>query len=270
MAKWAAERSLSAVVGPILSGGTGGAGILVEGFDHLPAMTMMRYNPPYYQTRLEGAGFDKMVDLHSFSVDPASFALPERVNRLAELVLQRGRFSVMRLRSKRELRRVVGRIKRLYGSIFTHHVEDYPLSEDELDRVANDLLTVVDPRRVALLAYDGEIVGFAFGFPDISSALQRNNGRIGPLAILRIVGGTKRADKILFNGLGILPRYHGLGGNALLYRELARIVTEGGFEEVEMVQISEQTGMMLRDAGTLGGEPFKVHRLYRKPLPHGE
>jgi hypothetical protein len=77
-------RGCDAVVGPMLTGGASGAGILVEGFEQQPAMTMMRYNYPYYRTLLESYGFKKYVDLHSFSVPPEHFVLPERISRLAE------------------------------------------------------------------------------------------------------------------------------------------------------------------------------------------
>ena len=72
--------------------------------------------------------------------------------------------------------------------------------------------------------------------------------------------------KILFNGIGILPEYQRLGGNALLYRELERMVQTRGFTTVELVQISEKTELMISDAGSLGAQPCKVHRIYKRSL----
>ncbi len=263
---WARTRGYDAVVGPMLSGGANGAGVLVKGFEHQPAMTMMRYNYPYYHNLLENGGFTKYVDLHSFSIPPENFILPERISRLAETVRKRGRFAVMRFTSKREIRRVVEDIKVLYAKTLSHHLEDYPLSPEELDQVKKDLLTVADPDLISLLTYDGNIIGYAFGFADVTPALQRNGGRLGPRAILRIISEVKKTKKILFNGIGILPEYQGLGGNALLYKELERMVHTRGFDTVEMVQISEKTDLMISDAGSLGAHPFKVHRLYKLTL----
>lgn len=264
--RWARARGLKGLVGPMLSGGVSGAGILVEGFEKLPAMTMMRYNFPYYRELLEQAGFTKYVDLHSFSIPPDHFLLPERISCMAETVLKRGRFGVIRFGSKREIRRVAEEIKGLYGTTLTHHLEDYPLSGAELEQVKKDLLTVADPQLISLLAYDGKIIGYAFGFADISEALRRNKGRIGPVEILRILKATTSTKKIIFNGIGILPEYQRLGGNALLYRELERIVHERGFSRIELVQISEKTELMLSDAGSLGAQPYKVHRLYKRDV----
>lgn len=266
-AEWAGSRGAEAIVGPMLSGGASGAGILVEGFEHQPAMTMMRYNYPYYRELLEGEGFVKYVDLHSFSIPPEDFVLPERIARLADNVLARGRFKVIRFKSKGEIRKLSEQIKGLYAATLSHHLEDYPLSPEELDQVKKDLLAVADPDLISLLSYDGRIIGYAFGFADITPVLKRNGGRLGPAEILRLLSAMKRTDKILFNGIGILPEYQRLGGNALLYSVLARMVHDRGFSRAEMVQISEKTDLMISDAGTLGAKPFKVHRMYRKDLP---
>jgi GNAT superfamily N-acetyltransferase len=266
LAEWTRARGLDALTGPMLSGGASGAGILIEGFDHPSAMTMMRYNFPYYRSLLEGAGFTKYVDLNSFSIPPDHFQLSERISRLAENVLKRGRFSVIRFRNKREIRALVEDIKTLYAGTLNHHLEDYPLSPEELEQVKKDLLTVADPELLSLLAYDGKVIGYAFGFADISTTLVRNRGRLGPAEILRLIRAFKKSGRILFNGIGILPEYQRLGGNALLYRELERMVKDRGFGEVEMVQISEKTELMISDAGSLGAKPFKIHRMYKKEL----
>lgn len=260
---WTRRRGLNALVGPMLSGGANGAGILVQGFEYTPAMTMMRYNYPYYRTLLENTGFTKYVDLHSFSVPPDHFTLSERISRIADMVLRRGRFSVMRFKTKGEIKKVVEEIKNLYSTTLNHHLEDYPLSDEELDQVKKDLLTIVDPDLITLLTYDGKIIGYVFGFADISRTLHINKGKLGPLAIIRILKALKKADKILFNGMGILPEYQRLGGNALLYRELEHMVSKRRFKEAEMVQISEKTDLMISDAENLGAKPIKIHRMYK-------
>ncbi len=266
LGRWTKERGLEALTGPMLSGGASGSGILIQGFEYTPAMTMMRYNYPYYQKLLENAGFEKYVDLHSFSFPPENFHLPERIRRIAETVLQKERFSVMRFKTKGEIKKVVGQIKDMYAKTFNHHLEDYPLSIEELDQVEKELLTVVDPELITLLTYNGKIIGFVFGFADISRTLHINGGRLGLLPILRILFALKKADKILFNGIAILPEYQRLGGNALLYHELEHMVFKRNFKEAEMVQISEKTDLMLSDALTLGAKIYKIHRMYTKKV----
>ena len=74
----------------------------------------------------------------------------------------------------------------------------------------------------------------------------------------------RSGDELLLNGMGILPQYQRLGGNALLYHELEKTAAGGGFRRAELVQVSERTELMLRDIQTLGGRVYKVHRMYER------
>src|SRR4030042_1524892 len=173
--EWARGEGLGLLRGPMLLGGASGSGILVQGFEHRAAMTMMPYNYPYYPRLLEELGFRKHVDLYSMDLPPDKFRLPDRVRAAAEKVLARGRFRVLEFRSKRDLRKVADRIAGLYNATLADHLEDYPLSDAELEQSKKDLLVIADPRLVKILAYDGQIVGYLLGFPDLSRALQKKD-----------------------------------------------------------------------------------------------
>ncbi len=262
--EWTREQGLGLLRGPMLLGGASGSGILVQGFEHRAAMTMMPYNYPYYPRLLEGLGFRKHVDLFSMDLPPDAFRLPQRVRAAAEKVLASGRFRVLEFRSKRQLKKVADRIAGLYNQTLADHLEDYPLSDAELEQSKKDLLLIADPRLVKILAYDGQIVGYLFGFPDLSLALQRNAGRLGPIRLLRLLRAMRSNDELILNGMGILPQYQRLGGNALLYHELEKTAGGGAFRRAELVQVSERTELMLRDIQTLGARVYKVHRMYEK------
>ena len=264
--EWTRSQGLEMLRGPMLLGGASGSGILIEGFEHRAAMTMMPYNRPYYSRLLEGLGFRKHVDLYSMDLPPATFRLPERVSSVAEKVLARGRFQVLRFGSKRDLSRVADKVAELYNATLADHLEDYPLSPKELEQVKKDLLLIADPRLAKILAYDGQIVGYLFAFPDLSEVLQRNGGRVGPVELLRLLFAMRRSDSLLINGMGILPQYQRLGGNALLYHELTKTVADRVYRRAELVQVSERTDLMLRDVQTLGATICKVHRLYERRI----
>ena len=77
----------------------------------------------------------------------------------------------------------------------------------------------------------------------------------------------KRTKTISGNGMGILPEFQGMGGNALLYYEMANTVFSlNQFEHVEMTQVAETTRQMRADLKNLNGVEYKNHRVYRKSL----
>ena len=139
------------------------------------------------------------------------------------------------------------------------------MSEAELQRATDDLMSVADPQLIKVLAYDGEVVGFVFGFPDVSRAIKRSDGRLGPLAILRLLRDLRRTPDLIINGAGILPKFQRLGGNALMYAAIEETARTRAFRDVDLVQVADTTSLMLSDIQTLGGTIWKVHRVYTRP-----
>jgi hypothetical protein len=263
---WMRGRGLTEVMGPA-GFGMLGAGLLVQGFEHRAAMTMMPYNHAYYARLVEGMGFGKFKDQYSARIDAAAFRLPDKVRRVAEIALARAAFTVPEFKRKKDLVRLAGDIGRLYNESFTSHVDTFvPFSDEEIRQITDELVLVADPTLIKILFYRGEMAGFLFGFPDLSGALQRSRGRLSPWALLDILREYKRTRTLIINGAAILPKYQRLGGNALLYWALEQIAKKKRFDTAESVQVAETTELMLADLKTLGAETYKTHRMYKRGL----
>lgn len=263
--EWAEKRGLDTLVGPKGFGPFDGYGILVEGFEHRQMMTMMNYNKPYYPRFLEALGFDKEVDFVSTYIHIPSFELPERVRRIARKVQERGTFRVHTFRSKKELRRWAPKIGRTYNETFVENWEYYPLTENEVKFVVDQLVTVAVPQLIKVILHDDDVVGFLFGFPDVSAALQRAKGHLYPWNLVDLLLELKRTNWISLNGAGVLPKFHGRGGNVLLYAEMEKTIRHAGqFEHAELTQVAETAAQMRRDLENLGAKPYKNHRVFRK------
>jgi hypothetical protein len=248
-------------------GAGSGVGVLVDGFQHRAAMTMMGWNHPYYSTLLEQAGYSPFKHYYSARLERDTFRMPERVRSLAQKVLARGRFQVQEFRRKRDLLAIAPRLGQIYNTaIAASHPDSYPYTEGELAQVIRQFSQVAEPGLIKVIAYDGQPAGFVFGFPDLSAALQRARGRLAPWNLLDLAVEYRRTDSLIINGAGILPEYQGLGGNALLYHTLERTANTGRFRSAEMTQIADTTSLMLADMQTLGGEVHKTHRLYKREL----
>jgi hypothetical protein len=144
--------------------------------------------------------------------------------------------------------------------------EYYPLTEKEVDFLVDNLMLVAKPELIKLITHEDDIVGFLFGFPDISAALQRSRGRLLPFGIVDLLLEMRRTNWISLNGAGILPQFQGRGGNALLYSEIEKTVRRAQFVHAELTQVAETAVEMRRDLENLGGRPYKNHRVYIKRL----
>ncbi len=260
--EWARARGLNQLVGPKGFGALDGYGMLVDGFEFRPAMTMMNYNPPYYPRFMEVLGFRKEVDFVSCYLSADRFRLPERIHRVAERAAARSGLTVHRFRSKKELVSWAPRIGRAYNQAFVHNWEYYPLTEREIAFLTDNLMTVADPRLIKIITHDEDVVGFLFAFPDVSAAIQRSRGRLLPFGILDLLIEFKRTKWVAINGAGILPEFQGRGGNALLYSEMEKTIREAGFRHADLTQVAESAVQMRRDLENIGGVPYKNHRVF--------
>jgi len=261
---WARQRGLNKLVGPKGFGPLDGYGIQIEGFEHRQMMNMMNYNYPYYRDLVEGLGFTKIVDFVSSYVQPQDFQLPPKVRKAAEIAKKRGSFIVLNFKNKRELKKWAGRIGEAYNKAFVDNWEYYPLTQREIDFVVDNVMTIVDPDLIKIIVKEGEVVGFVFPFPDVSNAMQKNSGKLGPFDIIRLLREIKKTDWISFNGVGILPEYQGLGGNAIMYAELEKAMRSNTqFVHSELTQVAETAEQMRKDLKNLGVQFYKNHRVYQ-------
>lgn len=264
--EWAHERGLDQIVGPKGLGPLDGYGMLQDGFDKRQVMTMSAYNHPYYVTMIEALGFRKEVDFITCYLNPQRFQLPERVHRIAARVLQRGTLKVHRFSSKRELRAWAPRIGKAYNEAFVDNWEYYPLTENEVKFVVDNILQVAIPRLIKVITAGDRMVGFLFAFPDVSTALQRARGRLLPFGLIHLLLDLQRTKWVALNGVGILPEFQGRGGNALLYSEMDKTIREAGYQHAVLVQVAETAVQMRRDLENLGAEPYNNHRVYIKDI----
>ena len=262
-ADWARVRNLDGVTGPMGLGGVTGVGLLVEGFDQPAAMTMMIYNHDYYPQRIEALGFSKLIDNFSFYL-PTTATLPDIIAQSAEDLLKKGECRVLQFDSKKQLLQIADDIVDVFAQTLTDHTGNYELSANELNYLKKALIQIADPRLIKIITFKERVIGFLFGFHDLSAAIQKATGKLNLLSAYRLLREYKKTARILINGMGILPDFQGTGANTLLYAEIEktiRLYTQ--FKHLEMVQIQETTAKMLSNVKTLQGKIYKTHRIYQ-------
>jgi len=265
--EWARARGLTKLVGPKGFGPLDGYGIQIEGFEHRQMMNMMNYNYPYYRDLVENLGFTKIVDFVSSYIQPQDFQLPPKVRKAADLAKKRGTFRVLDFKNKAEVRKWSERIGQAYNKAFVDNWEYYPLSQREIDFVVDNVMTIVDPNLIKIIVKNDEVVGFVFPFPDVSAAMQKNKGKLGVFHIVRLLLEVKKTNWISFNGVGILPQFQGLGGNAVMYTELEKSMHQNSqFVHSELTQVAETAVQMRKDLKNLGVQFYKNHRVYQRKI----
>jgi GNAT superfamily N-acetyltransferase len=164
------------------------------------------------------------------------------------------------------LRAMAPRVIEAYNAAFSENREFIPITGEDAEKITGRLIDMTQPDLVKVVAKGEEIVGFVLGFPDVSAALQRCNGRLYPLGWALLLWESRRTHWINFNGGGILPQYQGLGVNAVLYYEMYKTFKERGFLHADIVQANEQNTRMMGELEMLGADFYKAHRIYERAL----
>ncbi len=262
--EWAKSRGLNRVVGPKGMGPLDGYGLLIFGFEHRQTMTMLTYSLPYYRKLVEAQGFEKEVDFVSCYLPANQFKMPERVERIAKRAMERSGLQVKRFKNKAELLAWAPQIGEAYNQAFVKNWEYYPFTPSEIKFVVDNIMAVADHRLIKVITHGDEVVGFLFGFPDVSAALQRAKGKLFPFGLFDLLLEMRRTKTMSGNGMGILPEFQGHGVNAILNYEMGRTLLEfGRFTQVEMTQVAESAEQMRADLKNLNGVEYKNYRVYR-------
>ena len=261
---WARNQGLDFIVGPKGFTALDGLGLLVKGFEHRPAFGMT-YNLPYYPELIESAGFEVQSDIVSGYLN-ANTSFPEKIHRLSDIIQQRRGLKIINFRSKRELRNMIPKIMDTYNEMVIGTSGNVPLTVEEVNTIANQLIWFADPRLIKIIAKDDKPVGYLFAYPDISAAVQRTKGKLYPFGWINLLLEMKRTDWVNINGAGIIEQYQGLGGTAILFSEMYKSVIDGGFKHAELVQIGVDNDKMQRELRELGIDFYKTHRMYQRSL----
>lgn len=281
VAHWAQERDLETVRGPMGMSVEDGHGILVEGFNQRPGMSMT-WNYPYYDRLVINAGFKKALDSYSDHINLSRKIREDkdkidRIRENARATKRRQNLETLQFGSKRELKKrmdwLVPQMTNLYNKSF-QDLSLQPMSEPEIRHLAESLLDLFDSRTISLpqlVVKDDKVIGFLLVYPNIVPALRKVRGTLYPFGWLRLIWARSHTTWVDANALGVLPEYQGRGVTALLYYRLLKILNERSFENLIVTQILENNYKSIREMNKVLGIEFsgahrRTHRIYEKKL----
>lgn len=265
--RWARERGLRRLLGPMNPTTNDECGLLVDGFDDPPAM-MMTYNPRYYVELFAGAGLQKTKDLLAFHVDIATAPL-DRLHRLGEKVRKRYpelRFSPVR---RKTLASDLGKVKEVYNAAWEENWGFVPMTDAEIDFLADRLKPLLVEGLIWLAETDREPVGFMLALPDYNQAFQPLRGHVLTpklLGFLPYLFQRKFPTRCRVITLGTKAAWRNKGLESVMLSEGFKTGAKVGFKDAEASWILEDNEPMVRLMGVFGGNVYKSYRLYERPI----
>lgn len=230
--KWAKERGLTQIIGPIGFSDLDKQGLLIEGFNEY-SNTITLYNHPYYMTHLEKLGFVKDVDWVEYQVF-APEQMSERLTRLTDAIKRRYGYKVVKLKKRSEIAPYVNKAFEIVNEAFAHLYGVVPITEKQIELAVNQFVTLVNMDYLYIVENkDGEMVGFGIMVPSLNAATKKSNGRLFPFGIFRALRALKKHKVLDMYLVAVRPAYQNLGVNALILAEGLQTCIKNGVEYAE-------------------------------------
>lgn len=265
-ADWVRARGMDTLRGPInlsTNEEISSPGVLVDGFDTPPVITMS-HNPPYYGRLLEGCGMAGSKDLLAYWM--ASSTPPERLVRVVERTSKRDGVTLRPLRMK-HLNDEVRIIQEIYNSAWSRNWGFVPMTSAEFAYLAKDMKSVVDPELCLIAEVRGEPVGFSLALPDLNLALKHlPNGRLFPLGLLKLLWHKRKVRSLRLITLGLKPEYQTSGMGAAMYLRTFQVGAAKGFSTAEASWILDDNYRMRQALEKLDARVYKTYRVYDRAL----
>ena len=232
--KWAKEKGMDNIVGPLGFTDLDNEGMLINGFEELSTMATI-YNYPYYPTHVERLGYEKEVDWHEFLIEIPE-QIPDKHKRIAEIVKKKFNLRVVKFTSRKALKEQYGQalfelINEAYDNLYGYS----RLTKRQIDYYIKIYLGMLNLDLVTLIV-DGEdqLVGVGISIQSMSRALQKSKGKMFPFGWWHLLKGLKgKNDRVDLLLVAVKPQYMGKGVNALLFTDLIPAYNKYGFKWAE-------------------------------------
>jgi GNAT superfamily N-acetyltransferase len=240
-------------------------GLVVEGFSPPPCI-MAPHNPAYYGDQLESFGLMKVKDLLCYSISgKEGYQIPDRILKLTDRVANRYGVSVRPVDMFRYDDEVQTFLELSNASIIDNWGYS-PVTEAEADAMARDLKQVIQPRGVVFAEdAEGRPIGFAIALPDINQLIKNLNGRLLPFGWLKLLWGIPRLKSYRMFALGVIPEYHGMGIDSLIYRALYESLFSPEIW-MEINYVLEDNVHMNNAIKKLNASPLRRYRIYQREI----
>jgi hypothetical protein len=270
-AKWLARRGMTKMRGPLSLTMNEEVGVLIEGFEHPPAM-MMSHSRRWQDEVARAAGLEKARDLYAWRFEVGK--IPERANKawaeakaLPEVKLR----SVEPSKMQRDLRIILD----VFNDAWKQNWGYVPPTEEEAKKMAEDLRFVLDKELSFIAEVDGKPVGICICLPNLNEVIRDFDGKLNPITLAKLIWRLKvrspKSGRLVMLGIKSemrnQRRYAAL--SHALYVEVAKRGEKLGYEWGELSWTLEDNRPINLGIKSMGATIYKKYRVYEKAVSNG-
>ena len=156
-------------------------GMLIDGFDQVGTIATI-YNFPYYPQHMERMGYVKDQDWHEFKIFVPREGIPEKHQRIGEIVKKKYGLKIMKFKNAKEIMPYAHKVFNTLNEAYDPLYGFSKLTQKQIDYYINMYIPMLryDLVTVIVREEDDEVVGFGISLPNLSHAMKKANGHLFP------------------------------------------------------------------------------------------
>lgn len=265
---WLRAKGMTKMRGPLSLCINEESGVLVDGFDTPPALSMPHHRE--YQHRLiEGAGLEKVKDLLAWKY--VTEEPPKRAKRAWDTI---NALPEVKFRSvdPSKMRAELDLILEIFNDAWADNWGFVPTTEAEVAQAAKDMRLIIDPRLAFFAEVDGEVAAMVICLPNLPSMIADLDGRLFPFGWAKMLWRLKvekpKSARLMM--LGIKRKFRGVKRygalSTAMYAELAYRGMRHGYEWAELSWTLEDNRAINLGIKAMRGKVYKTYRIYEETL----
>lgn len=233
--KWAKEKGMTEVCGPLGFNDLEREGLLVEGFDQLSTFEE-QYNADYYEKLVLHHGFKMEVEwIENKILKPKTQEETNKFKRLSEMLMKKYGLSYVRVKNVPEfIKKYRNDFFRLVDETYSELYGTCPIRKEVEDSLLVGFrLLLRSDNVIGIQNEKGEMICIGLYFPSIAKALQKSGGRLTPAAIVRVLKAIKNPSILDMGLIGVRSDYRNKGVPAMLLTIIADALNTGKYDHFE-------------------------------------
>lgn len=204
---WAREIGMDTVCGPLGYSDLEREGLLIEGFDQLSTFEE-QYNAPYYPEFIEKLGYKKEIDWNESQLRAPKEGA-EDLKQLSEFILKRYNLHVGKARNANDfIRKYADGLFEVLDHSYDGLYGTVPFTDGMKKLLIDNFKMVVNPKRTAVVLDENDkVIAFAVSFASLAKAVQPSQGRLTPLALIRLLKALRKPEIIDLCLVGVEPEW---------------------------------------------------------------
>ncbi len=263
--KWAVEKGMKSIHGPLGFTDMDGEGMLIEGYDEVSTLGSI-YNYPYYQNHVEKLGYEKDIDWIEFNVKILR-GTPDKISRIADIALKRNKLHIPVFKKAKDMLPYAKDIFHLINETYKDLYGFVELTEKQIDFYVKQYFSFIRPEYVPIvLDENNKLAAFGITMPSLNNALQKINGKLLPFGFIHILREIKKSRSLDLYLTAVRTDLQNKGVNALLIDQINKVCIKNGILNVETNRELETNDKIQAQWKLYDARQHKRRRCYKKGL----